>query len=39
MEEYLEIIKDRIDYYKNDPRVMIDNDNFIFIQSIEKLLY
>ena len=39
MKEYLEIIKDRIDYYKNDPRVMIDNDNFIFIQSIEKLLY
>lgn len=39
MEEYLEIIKDRIDYCKNDPRIMIDNDNFIFIQSIEKLLY
>lgn len=38
MEKCLEIIKDRIDYYKNDPRIMIDNENFIFIQSIEKLL-
>lgn len=38
MEKCLEIIKDRIDYYRHDPRIMIYNENFIFIQSIEKLL-
>ena len=37
-EEELKILEDKIEFWKKDPRIMIDEENFNFLKLLENLL-